>query len=86
MEWLEITEAHGYKLSVTGSVSTVNNVTELDITSGTTYNFSNDFEQGETVSVTILPYNNAGDAIGCSTESFTIKSNNMECHCRRRWL
>ena len=74
LEWLEITEAHGYKLSVTGSVSTVNNVTELDITSGTTYNFSNDFEQGETVSVTILPYNNAGDAIGCSTESFTIES------------
>ncbi|CAM4112577.1 BspA family leucine-rich repeat surface protein [Zobellia roscoffensis] len=73
IEWTSITDADGYKLTVNASTSTANNVTELDITTGTTYNFTNDFEQGETVTVTLVPYNTAGDAIGCTSESFTIK-------------
>ena len=74
IEWTEISDAQGYRLTITGSSSTANNVTNLNITSGNSYNFSNDFEQGETVTVNITPYNNAGDAIGCTAESFTIKS------------
>ena len=73
LEWNPSIGADGYKLTVTASSSTVNNITDFDITSGTTYDFTNDFEQGETVSVTIVPYNDQGDAIGCTTESFTIK-------------
>ncbi|QCW98663.1 BspA family leucine-rich repeat surface protein [Aggregatimonas sangjinii] len=72
LEWGAIADADGYKLTVTGSISTNNNVTDLDISSGTIYDFPNDFEPGETVTVTITPYNTAGDAIGCTTESFTI--------------
>lgn len=74
LEWLAVAEAEGYLLSVSGSSSSANNVSELDITSGNTFSFSNDFEQGETVTVTIVPYNGAGEAIECTSESFTIKS------------
>jgi len=74
IEWSSITEATGYKLTVSGSSSTANNLTNFDVPSGTTHSFANDFEQGETVAVTITPYNEVGDAIGCTSESFTIKS------------
>ncbi|MGO4919194.1 BspA family leucine-rich repeat surface protein [Maribacter spongiicola] len=74
LEWMAVPEAVGYLLSVTGSNSNANNVSELDITSGNTYDFTGDFEQGEIVSVNITPYNNAGEAIDCSIETFTIKS------------
>ncbi|WP_299322242.1 BspA family leucine-rich repeat surface protein [uncultured Maribacter sp.] len=73
LEWNASTGADGYKLTIVASTSTINNVTDLDITTGTTYSFSNDFTQGETVSVTLVPYNDQGDAIGCTAESFTIK-------------
>jgi len=74
IEWTPITDATGYKLTVTGSNSTANNLTAFNITSGTSYDFTNDFEQSETVTVTVTPYNEVGDALGCSSESFTIKS------------
>ncbi|MDF4203695.1 BspA family leucine-rich repeat surface protein [Maribacter sp. SA7] len=74
LEWAPVPEAVGYVLSVNADNSIANNVLELDITAGNTHDFTNDFEQGETVAVTIVPYNAAGEAIGCSTESFTIKS------------
>jgi gliding motility-associated-like protein len=71
--WNASTDADGYKLTVTASNSTINNLTDFDITSGNTYDFPNDFEQGETVTVTLVPYNSVGDAIGCTSESFTIR-------------
>ncbi|QLG45755.1 BspA family leucine-rich repeat surface protein [Costertonia aggregata] len=74
IEWTQITGANGYRLTVTASNSTVNTMTDVDVTIGTSYNFSNDFEQGETVTVSIVPYNDAGNAFGCSSESFTIKA------------
>ncbi|MDB4292675.1 BspA family leucine-rich repeat surface protein [Maribacter sp.] len=74
IEWRAIADADGYKLTVTASSSTVNNSTDLDILSGTTYDFPGNFEQGETVTVTIIPYNTSGRATGCISESFTIKA------------
>lgn len=73
IEWAPVANADGYKISVLASSSTANNVTDANITTGTIYNFLNDFEQGETVTVTITPYNDSGDALGCTSESFTIK-------------
>lgn len=73
IEWAPVLGADGYKLTVTASNSTANNLTETNVTTGNSFNFLNDFEQGETVTVTIIPYNSSGDAIGCSPESFTIK-------------
>ena len=74
IEWTTVPEADGYLLTVTGSSSSANNVDQLNITTGNSHMFTNDFDQGETVSVTIIPYNNAGEAIGCTMESFSIKS------------
>ncbi len=74
LEWAVVPEAAGYILSVNATKSNTNNSTELDITNGNTYNFTDNFEQGEIVTVLIKPYNNAGEALGCTTESFTIKS------------
>ena len=73
ISWNAVTDADGYKLTVSGSTSTANNLTNFDVSSGTTHSFTNDFDQGETVSVTIIPYNAIGDAIGCTTETFTIR-------------
>ena len=72
ISWNAVADADGYRLTATASSSTANNVTDLDITTGTTYNFPNDFELGETVTVTIVPYNSHSAATGCVAESFTI--------------
>lgn len=74
IEWNASAGADGYKLTVLANSSTANNVTELDIPAGTTYTFTNDFEQGETVAITVIPYNVQGDAMGCSSENVTIKA------------
>lgn len=73
IEWMAIADANGYYVTVTASNSIANNGI-FDVTSGTIYNPDNDFEQGETVEVTIVPYNEVGEATGCTLESFTIKS------------
>ncbi|WP_291868715.1 BspA family leucine-rich repeat surface protein [Maribacter sp.] len=74
LEWNASANADGYKLTVTASSSTVNNLTDFDVTTGNSYDFTNNFQQGETVTVKITPYNESGDAITCTSESFTIKS------------
>ena len=73
ISWTTISDATGYKISVSAENSTANNITEVLITSGNTYDFPEDFEQGETVTVTIVPYNESGEAIDCEEEIFTIK-------------
>ena len=70
--WNAVTDATGYKLTIAGSSTTVNDVTDFEFT-GTTYVFPNDFDQGEVVTITIVPFNEVGDAEGCSSESFTIR-------------
>lgn len=73
IEWAPVANADGYKISILASNSTANNVTDATVTTATSYTFLNDFEQGETVTVTITPYNDSGDALGCTSENFTIK-------------
>ncbi|MFS4494325.1 BspA family leucine-rich repeat surface protein [Maribacter sp. 2308TA10-17] len=73
IEWNASTGANRYELTVTASNSTINNVIDRDIPTGTTYTFTNDFEQGETVDVTIVPYNDQGAPIGCTAETISIK-------------
>ncbi|PCE66046.1 BspA family leucine-rich repeat surface protein [Sediminicola luteus] len=71
LSWDSALFARGYRLTVRtmpGNVVVVNNeaVTE------TTYSFTNDFNAGDTVFVSLVPYNDTGDAVGCVEESFTI--------------
>ncbi len=72
--WEPAQFARGYRLTVTSVPANANNVTNIDIINDTTYNFTNDFAGGEVVSVTIVPYNNEGDAPGCGLETFIIIS------------
>ncbi|MBC3846640.1 BspA family leucine-rich repeat surface protein [Winogradskyella echinorum] len=73
LTWEDVLFANGYKLEITIQPSgTVINETLGDVT---VYEFDTDFTGGETVYVTIIPFNDNGDAIGpCTEESFTISS------------
>ncbi len=72
--WDAVADATGYRVSISGSSSTANNITDQNIT-GTTHPFANDFDNDETVTVTIIPFNAQGDAVGCATpQTFTIES------------
>ncbi|WP_281541387.1 BspA family leucine-rich repeat surface protein [Maribacter aestuarii] len=71
ISWNAAANADGYRITVYGSTSNLNDITDL-VVNGTTHPFTNNFDNGETVMVTIIPYNAVGDATGCTTESFTI--------------
>ncbi|MEO1548227.1 MAG: gliding motility-associated C-terminal domain-containing protein [Bacteroidota bacterium] len=73
ISWEAVANADGYRLTIDGSLSDGNDENAL-VVNGTSHPISNDFTNGETVSVTIVPFNADGDAIGCTTESFTIIS------------
>ncbi len=71
ISWNAVPNADGYRLTIDGSTSDLNDETALVVT-GTTHAFANDFDNGETVTVTIVPFNGTGDASGCTAETFTI--------------
>jgi gliding motility-associated-like protein len=77
ISWNAAANADGYRITIDGSTSELNDVTDLVVT-GTSHPFTNDFENGETVTVTIVPFNANGDATGCTSESFTIEMENPE--------
>lgn len=74
LEWDAVPNADGYLLTVT-TTSGANDVTNQDLAgggAGVSYGFGFDFNPGEVVTVTIVPYNVAGSAMGCSSETFTL--------------
>jgi len=71
ISWNAAANADGYRITVAGSTSNLNDVTDLVVT-GTSHPFTNDFDAEETVTITITPFNADGDASGCIAESFTI--------------
>ncbi|NER17966.1 BspA family leucine-rich repeat surface protein [Spongiivirga citrea] len=75
LTWDPALFARGYRLTVRvdpGNITLVNNVTVND----TFYEFASDFSGGETVYVTLIPFNDEGDAVGpCIEESFIITTN-----------
>ena len=68
--WNTVPNADGYLITIT-SPSGTNNVTNLD-RSGSSWDFGTEFEKGDVVTVTIVPYNAAGQAVGCTSETFTL--------------
>ncbi|WP_430907461.1 BspA family leucine-rich repeat surface protein [Maribacter sp. 2-571] len=75
ISWSAVSGVTGYRVSINGSTSNVNDITDQNIM-GTSYTLPGDFNNGETVSVTIVPFNTTGDAVGCATpQSFTIVTN-----------
>ncbi len=74
LEWNAVPNADGYYLTVT-TTSGANDVTDQDLVgggAGVSYGFGYDFNPGEVVTVTLVPYNAAGSAVGCSSETFTL--------------
>ncbi|WP_115809581.1 BspA family leucine-rich repeat surface protein, partial [Winogradskyella pacifica] len=76
MTWNAAANATSYRITITGSAN--NDITDFE-TSNTFYNFSNPFLNGEMVTVSIIPFNATENAIGCSTESFTIIPETPSC-------
>ncbi|KPM32723.1 Hypothetical protein I595_1151 [Croceitalea dokdonensis DOKDO 023] len=77
ISWNPSPNADGYRISVNGNTSDANDVTNMVVT-GTSHPFTNSFDNGETVTITIIPFNADGDAVGCTSESFTIESEAIE--------
>ena len=71
MTWDAVTDATGYRITIVGTAN--NNVTDIEIT-GTSYDFNGPFVNGETATVTIIPFNGPENATGCTPETFTIES------------
>jgi len=68
--WSVSTYAEGYKLTVGTSSGGSDIMNNVDVGNVTTYD-PGDFPYDSTIYVSILPYNTAGDAVGCTEESFT---------------
>lgn len=69
LEWSPIPGAIGYKVTI-GSTPTSSDVLENAVFS-TNSTFVIDFEPNRTFFITIVPFNESGDAIGCEQESFS---------------
>ncbi len=71
MTWSAVTNATEYRITITGTAN--NNITDAEVTTNS-YTFPGTFINGETATVTIIPFNATDEATGCSTESFTIEN------------
>jgi gliding motility-associated-like protein len=69
IEWTEIADATGYRVTIGSSPFTAEVLDNVIFTTNST--FVIDFEPNLTFFVTIIPFNAAGNAIGCTQESFS---------------
>jgi len=73
--WNPVANAEYYRLSI-GTVSgTYTILTNGFVGNVTTYDIAADLPEGTVIYVLIVPYNSAGDSIGCIEESFTTIQN-----------
>lgn len=69
LEWNEVPEATGYRVSIGTSPFETNILNNAQFF--TTSTLVIDFEPNHTFFVTIVPFNDAGEAIGCTQETFS---------------
>ncbi|NKI32930.1 T9SS type B sorting domain-containing protein [Croceivirga thetidis] len=69
IEWVAVPGATGYRLTI-GDTPGSNNVLDNAVFT-TNSTFVLDFEPNKTFFITIVPFNDSGDAIGCNTETFS---------------
>ncbi|MEA1784998.1 BspA family leucine-rich repeat surface protein, partial [Arenibacter sp. GZD96] len=75
LSWQPVLYAKGYRLTV-GTTPGGNDIVANETVTATSFEFASNFSGGEIVYVTLIPFNDTGDAIGpCSEESFSISSN-----------
>ncbi|WGD34551.1 T9SS type B sorting domain-containing protein [Olleya sp. YS] len=73
VSWTAIGNATGYLLIVGTTSGGTNIVNNQDVGSVTTFDLPTDLPDETQIFVTIIPYNSAGNAIGCIEESFTTE-------------
>src|SRR5690606_32194054 len=74
IQWDTVVTATGYRISIgttSGGAEIVNN---LDLGNTTSYKPTTDLPEDTTIYVMVIPYNEAGDAVGCSEEYFSTES------------
>ena len=74
ISWNSISDATGYKLTVGTSAGGNEILTTTDVGNITTYNLATDLPEATVIFVSIIPYNDQGDATSCVEESFTTET------------
>jgi gliding motility-associated-like protein len=69
LEWTNVPDATGYRVTIGNSPFTAEILNNVTFFSNSTFVIN--FEPNRTFFITIVPFNAAGDAIGCSQESFS---------------
>jgi len=69
LEWTNVPDATGYRVTIGNSPFTAEIVNNASFFTNST--FVIDFEPNKTFFITITPFNAAGDAIGCTQETFS---------------
>jgi len=69
LEWTDVPDATGYRVTIGNSPFTAEIVNNASFFTNST--FVIDFEPNKTFFITITPFNAAGDAIGCTQETFS---------------
>jgi len=80
IQWDYAPTATGYRLSIGTSAGANDLLNDLDVGNVLTFNPLGDFPQESPVFVTIIPYNENGDAGSCAEESFTTGNAVIDCN------
>lgn len=72
--WSSVSDATGYRLSLGTTPGGTDILNNSNLGNVTIYNPPTDFPENTTIYVTLIPYNNVGDAINCNVESFTTET------------
>nr|WP_235011030.1 BspA family leucine-rich repeat surface protein [Aquimarina sp. AU119] len=75
LEWNEVPNATGYKLTVGTSSMTGDILYALDVGNVLSYDLQEDLPENTSIYVDITPYNSDGNAMGCTEENFTTETN-----------
>ncbi|GAA0716142.1 hypothetical protein GCM10009430_11530 [Aquimarina litoralis] len=70
LSWNSADGANGYLVSVGTTQGGIEIANSIDVGNTTTYDFPADLIENRTFYVTIIPYNDVGDAVACAEESF----------------
>ena len=73
LSWSAIANATGYLFTIGTSPGGTEILNNLDVGNVTTYNPAIDFNYNTAIYVSIVPYNNFGNATGCAEQSFTTQ-------------
>lgn len=71
--WDAVAEADGYRIYIGTASGSADVVDGAEVT-GTSYNLTGGFDEGTTYYVIVIPYNDAGEADGCTEISFTTEA------------